>query len=105
MEQLVVVPKEKTPEDTRLNSDEEPADLPVFADRSKRPHTFFTHVPKCPNCQICKLAKATRNRLEARGDLNLLPQKFGDALTADHKIPSAEIRISFEASLPSRRKS
>ena len=32
-------PKDKTPDDMGVNSKEESADLPVFAERSKRPNT------------------------------------------------------------------
>ena len=67
VEQLVVGPREKTPEDMRVNSEEESADLRGFAEKTKRPntskstgeHNAFTHFPQDPICEVCKLAKAT----------------------------------------------
>ena len=67
VEQLVDEPREKTPEDMRVTSEEESADLRVFAEKTKRPntskstgqHNAFTHFPQDPICEVCKLAKAT----------------------------------------------
>ena len=85
-----------------VNSEEESADLPVLAEMSKRPNTskpngkhhVFTHVPKDPNCKLCKLTNTTRapcrNRPEARRDRAYHPQNIGDAITADHKFLSEE---------------
>ena len=57
--QTCSVAKRETPDDMRVSSEEEPTDLLVFADRSKRPnttkptgrHIVFTHT-KDPKCEI-----------------------------------------------------
>ena len=66
VEQPAVEPKEKTLGYINLSSEEESTDLPFIAERSKRPntstpigrhHVFFTHFPKNPNCEVCKLTR------------------------------------------------
>ena len=96
--QPVVEPKEKTPDEMRVSSEEESTDLHVSAEMSKRPntskqtgrHKVFTPLPEDLNCQVRKLTKTTRapcrNCLEARGGRTHLLQTFGDATTADHKV-------------------
>ena len=53
-------------------------------------HNIFTHFPKCPNCRVCQLSKVQkaqcRAKTEHEGDSLPIPQKFGDAVTCDHKI-------------------
>ena len=53
-------------------------------------HNIFTHFPKDPACRICQLSKVQRAhckvKVEHKGDDLLIPQKFGDAITCDHKI-------------------
>ena len=78
----VVDPKE-TRDDMRVGFEEESTELLVFAERSKGPntskptgrHNLFLHVPKDPNCGVCKLMKTTgapcRNRLETSVDRKL----------------------------------
>ena len=48
---------------------------------------MFTHFPKDPDCEICKITKIARapckNRLDARGDRINRSQNCGDATTAD----------------------
>ena len=63
MEQPVAEPKEKTPDDTRVSSEEESTDL---------------------------LKVARRNRPEARRDRAHHPHKLGDATKADHKLLGEE---------------
>ena len=61
VKQLDVEPKEKTPDDMRVSSEEESIDLPFFATRSKRANTsrpngknkICTLVPQHPNCEVC----------------------------------------------------
>ena len=99
---LEVEPKEKTPDDMRVRSEEESNDLPLFAEKSKRPttskstgkHNVFTLVPKDPDCEVWKITKTTRapftKRQDERRDRIQLPQNFGDAMTADHKVLNEE---------------
>ena len=52
-------------------------------------HNVFTHFPKCENCEICRDHKTHRAycRNKAGQASNLpTPTKFGEMLTADHKI-------------------
>ena len=53
-------------------------------------HNIFTHFPKDPACRICQLSKVQKAhckiKTEHKGDDLPIPQKFGDAITCDHKI-------------------
>ena len=55
-------------------------------------HMVFTHFPKDP--KTCKMTRSTRarcqNRSEMRRDGMALPKKFGEVLTADHKVVSED---------------
>ena len=52
-------------------------------------HSIFSHFPKDQNCEICQRTKITRDPWRRRtGDLVLRAPKFGDLMTADHKVPS-----------------
>ena len=82
MEQHVVEPKVKTLDEMRVSFEFESTVLPVLAERSKRPNTskptgrhndFTNRAPR-------------RNGPDAGGDRVHLPQNFGDALTAGHKV-------------------
>ena len=62
VEQPVVEPKEKIPDDMRVSSEEESTALPLIAKRSKKSntskpigrHSVFTHVLKDPDCEVVK---------------------------------------------------
>ena len=58
----------------------------------QRKHNPFTHFPKDPNCPICNESKSTRaqNRTKTYAKPDQLPKplKFGDSLSAEHKILS-----------------
>ena len=52
-------------------------------------HSVYTHFPKGRNCEICKRTKITRapcRRLN--GEAVPRAEKFGDLITADHKVLS-----------------
>ena len=53
-------------------------------------HNPFTQFPKNPNCPICNESKTNRaqcrTKTYARPDQLPKPLKFGDSLSADHKI-------------------
>ena len=52
-------------------------------------HSVHTHFPKDRNCEICKRTKITRTPcIRRRGGVVLRAEKFGDLITADHKVPS-----------------
>ena len=52
-------------------------------------HSVYTHFPKDPNCDICLKTKITRACCRTRaGTVVPRAEKFGDLITADHKILS-----------------
>ena len=52
-------------------------------------HSVHTHLPKDRNCEICKRTKITRAPCRRRiGEAVLRADKFGDLITADHKVLS-----------------
>ena len=54
-------------------------------------HNIFTHFPKDRNCDICLRTKITRPFCRRRtGTVVPRAEKFGDLMTADHKILSEE---------------
>ena len=61
---------------------------------TKRPedlgqHSVYTHFSKDRNCEICKRTKITRAPWRRRiGRFVLRAEKFGDLITADHKVLS-----------------
>ena len=53
-----------------------------------RNHIVYTHFPKDRNCEICKRTKITRAKCRRRnGEAVPRAAKFGDLITADHKVP------------------
>jgi len=57
-------------------------------------HNIYTHFPKDPNCEVCKLCKTDRAhcRTKVKGAPDDVPEPkaFADAITADHKIINAD---------------
>ena len=52
-------------------------------------HSVYTHFPKDRNCEICKRTKVTRAPCRRRnGEAVPRAEKFGDLITADHKVLS-----------------
>ena len=52
-------------------------------------HSIYTHIPKEPNCGICLKTKITRASCRRRaGTVVPRAKKFGDIITADHKVLS-----------------
>ena len=52
-------------------------------------HSACTHFPKDRNCEICKRTKITRAPCRRRnGEAVPRAEKFGDLITADHKVLS-----------------
>ena len=48
---------------------------------------YFSHFPKDRNCEVCLRTKMTRAPCRKRtGDQVLWAQKFGDNITANHKV-------------------
>ena len=56
-------------------------------------HSVYTHFPQDRNCEICKRSKITRAPCRRRnGEAVPLAEKFGDLITADHKVLSDKSR-------------
>ena len=66
-------------------------------------HNVHTHFPKDRNCEICKRTKITRAPCRRRkGEAVPRADNFGDLITADHKSPKRQLRVSKQSSLCSR---
>ena len=63
---------------------------PIFKRREDLgKHSVETHFPKDRNCEICKRTKITRAACRRRnGGAVPRAEKFGDLITADHKVLS-----------------
>ena len=71
---------EKTKRDTNRASDDRLRDLPEW---------FHTHFSKDRNCEVCLRTKMTRAPCRrCTGEAAPLAEKFGDLMTADHKVLS-----------------
>ena len=81
---------ERVPEhrDSHASSSHEPSLEPMRSvDLGK--HSFYSHFPKDRNCEICQRTKITRAPCRRRiGRVVHSAEKFGDLITADHKVPS-----------------
>ena len=65
--------------------------------------SVYTHFPKDRNCEICKRTKITRAPCRRRnGEAVPRAVNFGDLITADHKGPKRQLRISKQSSICSR---
>ena len=66
-------------------------------------HSVYTHFPKDRICEICKRTKITRAPCRRRnGEAVLRAENFGDLITADHKGPQRQLRISKQSPMCSR---
>ena len=66
-------------------------------------HIVHTHFPEDRNCEICKRTKITRAPCRRRnGEAVPRAANFGDLVTADHKIPKRQLRVSKQSSIRSR---
>ena len=76
--------------DSHSSSSHEPSLEPMPsrpADFGK--HSVYTHFPKDRNCEICERTKITRAPCRRRiGGAVARAEKFGDLITADHKVLS-----------------
>ena len=58
---------------------------------NSRKHSIFTHSPKHRNCDVCLRTKITKASCRRRtGEALPRAQKFGDLITADHKVLNEE---------------
>ena len=72
-----------------------------MAEKSKM-HTTFTHFPKSRDCDVCLRTKITRAPCRRRTGEVSIPraEKFGDLITADHKVLNEECKLSWFKILP-----
>ena len=76
--------------DSHASSSHEASLEPIFKRREDLgKHSVHTHFPKDRNCEICKRTKITRAPCRRRnGEAVPRAEKFGDLITADHKVLS-----------------
>ena len=76
--------------DSHASSSHEPSlELAPARSTDLGKHSVYTHFPKDRNCEICKRTKITRAPCRRRiGEAVPRAEKFGDLITADHKICS-----------------
>ena len=76
--------------DSHVSSSQEASLEPTFKRREDLgKHSVYTHFPKDRNCEICKRTKITRAPCRRRnGEAVPRAEKFGDLITADHKVLS-----------------
>ena len=76
--------------DSHASSTHEVSIEPTFKRREDLcKHSVYTHFPKDRNCEICRRTKITRAPCRRRiGTVVLRAEKFGDLITADHKVLS-----------------
>ena len=62
-------------------------EYPSTVATKSRKHSIFTHFPKDRNCEVCVRTKMIRASCRRRtGEAPLRAEKFGDLITADHKV-------------------
>ena len=76
--------------DSHASSSHEASLEPIFKRREDLgKHSVYIHFPKDRNCEICQRTKMTRAPCRRRnGEAVPRAEKFGDLITADHKILS-----------------
>ena len=76
--------------DSHASSSHEASLEPIFKRREDLgKHSVETHFPKYRNCEICKRTKITSAPCRRRnGEAVPRAEKFGDLITADHKVLS-----------------
>ena len=76
-------------QDTSSSSHALPMEPRAKVEPGSSKHSVYTHFPKDPNCDICLKTKITRASCRRRaGTVVPKAERFGDLLTADHKILS-----------------
>ena len=61
---------------------------------ASRKHSIFSHFPKDPNCEVCSRTTMTRAPCRRRtGEAVPRAEKFGDLITADHKVFNEEVNL------------
>ena len=78
----------EVPAHAHISQDSDSERHPKLASRK---HSIRTHIPKDQNCEVCKRTKITRPVCRRfSGEALLRAQKFGDLITADHRVINEE---------------
>ena len=68
---------------------ESDSEHPAKVATKSRKHSIFSHFPKDRDCDVCLRTKITKASGRRRtGDALPRAEKFGDLITADHKVPN-----------------
>ena len=82
---------EQGSQDTSKSSHELPMEPRAKVEPGSCKHSVYAHFPKDPNCDICLMTKITRASCRRRaGTVVPRAERFGDLITADHKVLSEE---------------
>ena len=69
------------------SSRESDLEHPVEVVTKSRKHSIYNHFPKDRNCDVCLRTKIIKTSCRRRtGEALLRAEKFGDLVTADHKV-------------------
>ena len=72
-------------------SQDSDSERPTKVTSTSRKHGIYTHFPKDRNCDMCLRTKITRSPCRRRtGEAVHRAEKFGDLITADHKVLNEE---------------
>ena len=72
-------------------SQDSDSERPAKVVSKSKKHSVYTHFPKDRNCEVCVRTKMTRAPCTRRtGEALPRAEKFGDLITADHKILNEE---------------
>ena len=72
-------------------SQDSDSERPTKVASKSRKHSIYTHFPRDRNCEVCLRTKMTRAPCRRRtGEALLRTEKFGDLITADHKVLNEE---------------
>ena len=68
-------------------SQDSDSERPTKVISKSKNHSIFTHFPKDRNCEVCLRTKISRDPCRRRiGEAEHRAEKFGDMITADHKV-------------------
>ena len=65
----------------------------IIGSHSRGSHNLFTHYPKDPNCNLCRITESTRARCRTKSrnrKSDARSEKFRDLITADSKVLNEE---------------
>ena len=76
------------------SSPESDPEHPTKVAPKARKHSIYTHFPKDPDCDVCLRTKITKACCRRRtGEALPRAEKFGDLITADHKVSMRDVNL------------